>query len=115
MNRSALFAAILERQNFLQERWDDLFRNHGLGVLAFLPESYEHASSSDSIAWEYWTAEKIDRYLKNDDGLSEVGRRWLMKIPPAVQRGFATVIICSGGDPSIEDAHFHLIGEGVRR
>jgi hypothetical protein len=110
MNRSALLAAILDRQNFLQEKWDDLYRNQGLGVFAFLPEFYEKASSPDSIEWEYWTAEQLSRYLKTDGGLSEVGRRWLTTIPRAVQKGFAAVIICNDGDPSTEDAHFYLIG-----
>ena len=29
MNRSALLSAILERQNLLQERWDDFYRSQG--------------------------------------------------------------------------------------
>jgi hypothetical protein len=109
MNRSALLAAILERQNLLQERWDDFFRSQGLGVLAFLPEFYEKASSPDAIVWEYWNAEQIGRYLKNEGGFSNVGRRWLRTLPRGVQRGFAAVIICSDGDPSTEDAHFYWI------
>ena len=110
MNHSALLAAILERQNLLQERWDDFYRNHGLGALAFLPEAYEKASSPDSIAWEYWTAEQIHRYLKPDGGLSEAGRRWFTTLPRGVQRGFAAVIISNDGDPSTEDVHFYRIG-----
>jgi len=110
MNRSALLAAILERQNLLQEKWDDFYRSQGLGALAFLPESYEKASSPDNIVWEYWTAEQINRYLKNEGGLSAVGRRWLTTLPRGVQRGFAAVIISNGGDPATEDAHFYRIG-----
>ncbi len=109
MTRSALLAAILERQNLLQERWDDFFRSQGLGALAFLPESYEKASSPDAIVWEYWTAEQIGRYLKKEGGLPNVGRRWLRTLPRGVQRGFATVIICNDGDPATEDAHFYWI------
>ncbi len=110
MNRSALLAAILEIQNLLQERWDYLFRSEGLGALAFLPESYEKASSPDTIAWEYWTTEQIDRYLRTEGGLSEVGRRWLRTLPREVQRGFAAVIVSNDGDPSTEDVHFYKIG-----
>ncbi len=110
MNRSALLAAILERQNLLQERWDDFYRSHGLGALAFLPESYARASSPDTIVWEYWTAEQIDRYLKKEGGLSDAGRRWFTTLPRGVQRGFAAVIISNDGDPATEDAHFYRIG-----
>jgi len=110
MNRSALLAAILERQNLLQERWDDFYRSHGLGALAFLPEFYEKAPSPEHITWEYWTAEQIQLYLSKEGGLSDVGRRWLTSLPRQVQRGFATVIISNDGDPSSEDAHFYKIG-----
>ncbi len=110
MNRSALLAAILERQNLLQERWDTFYRSQGLGALAFLPESYQTASSPDAIQWEYWTAEQIDRYLRKEGGFSEVGRRWFTTLPRGVQRGFAAVIISHDGDPATEDAHFYRIG-----
>ena len=110
MDRSALLAAILERQNLLQERWDNFYRSQGLGALAFLPESYEKASSPDSIVWEYWTAEQIDRYLRHEGGLSEVGRRWFTALPREVQKGFAAVIISNNGDPATEDAYFYRIG-----
>ena len=110
MDRSALLAAILERQNLLQERWDHFYRSQGLGALAFLPESYEQASSANSIILEYWTTEQIDHYLQNEGGLSDAGRRWLTALPREVQRGFAAVIISNGGDPVTEDAHFYKIG-----
>ena len=110
MNRSALLAAILERQNLLQERWDDFYRNQGLGVLAFLPEFYEKASSPDKIAWEYWTADRISLFLEKGGGISDVGQRWLTTLPRGVQRGFAAVIISNDGDPTTEDAHFYKIG-----
>ncbi len=110
MNRSALLAAILERQNLLQERWDDFYRSRGLGAIAFLPESYENATSPDTIAWEYWTAEQIDRFLKKEGGPSDVGRRWLTTLPREVQRGFVAVIISNDGDPATENAHFYRIG-----
>ncbi len=110
MNRSALLSAILERQNLLQERWDVFYRSQGLGALTFLPESYEKASSPDNIVWEFWTAEQIDRYLKKEGGLSDVGRRWFTTLPRGVQRGFAAVIISNDGDPTTEDVHFYRIG-----
>ncbi len=110
MNRSALLAAILERQNLLQERWDTFYRTHGLGAFAFLPEVYQTASSPNMIVWEYWTADQIDRYLRSEGGLSEVGRRWFTAHAWGVQRGFAAVIISNDGDPATEDAHFYRIG-----
>ena len=110
MDHPALLAAILERRNLLQERWDDFYRSQGLGALAFLPESYEKASSPNHIVWEYWTADQIDRYLRKEGGFSAVGRRWLTTLPRGVQQGFAAVIIANNGDPATEDAHFYRIG-----
>jgi hypothetical protein len=110
MNRSALLIAILERQNLLQEKWDDFYRNRGLGALAFLPEFYEKAPSPEHIICEYWTTDQIRHYLSKEGGLSDVGQRWLTSLPRQVQKGFAAVIISNGGDPSSEDAHFYRIG-----
>lgn len=109
MNRSALLSAILERQNLLQEKWDLFYRSRGIGALAFLPESYEKASSADTIRWEYWTAEQIDLYLEKEGGLSDVGKRWFSTFSSGGQRGFAAVIISNDGDPTTEDAHFYRI------
>ncbi len=110
MDRSALLAAILDRQNLLQEKWDDFYRNHGVGAIAFLPEFYEEASSPEHLVWEYWTARQINDYLRKEGGLSDVGQRWFTTLPRGVQNGFAAVIISNNGDPSTEDAHFYLIG-----
>lgn len=110
MNRSMLLSAILERQNLLQEKWDLFYSSRGLGALAFLPESYEKASSPDMIEWEYWTAEQIGRYLEKEGGFSDVGRRWFTTLPREVHKGFAAVIISNDGDPETEDAHFYRIG-----
>jgi hypothetical protein len=110
VNHSALLIAILENQNCLQETWDNFYRDHGLGALAFLPESYQTATSPETIVCEYWTAERIKLYLMKDGGLSAVGQRWMSALPREVQKGFATVIISNNGDPSVEDAHFYRIG-----
>jgi len=110
MDRSDLLIAILERQNLLQEKWDDFYRSQGLGAIAFLPEFYEGASSPEHLVWEYWTAEQINRYLSKEGGLSDVWQRWFTTLPRGVQKGFAAVIISNNGDPSTEDAHFYIIG-----
>lgn len=110
MNHSSLLAAILERQHILQEQWEASYRHHGLGALAFLPEFYEHASTPDSITWEYWTTEQIQRYLRKEGGPSDIGQRWLRSLPSEIdQGGFAAVIISNDGDPSVEDVHFYRI------
>jgi hypothetical protein len=111
VDHSALFVAILERQNLLQERWDDLFKKEGLGALAFLPECYEGVSSPNAVTWEYWTTSQINLYLKSEGGPSPAGRRWLNNLPRTVHKGFAAIIISNGGDPSTEDAYFYRFGE----
>ena len=72
-----LLSAIYTHHDMLLKSWEaELQRGSGVGVLAFLPAGYMHATGFDETHFAYWTLDEVRRYVaasgNSDEGYMDL-------------------------------------------